>query len=155
MQNVKNPFNSRYMLIISGALVGISPSLYFLIIDLKISALAVAVATFFLPLLDCVVWLYSFENAKWANGQKVAGKRKWRLWFFGIALGSFIFAFGDAFQFIFFGNINGIQVHGAFPWLTIEGIPFFSILLSFATGALFTVLERFLDLKEKGDIDFP
>jgi hypothetical protein len=121
-------------------------------ISIRINTLTVTGAMIFIIALDAFVFRNSFGDARWANGKKVSRIRKWRLLFFGVALSSFAYAFIAAFQFIFFGNINGIQVHFGFPWLTIQGVPFFSILLTFATGALFTTLERFLDIKEKGDI---
>lgn len=148
---MKNPFKSRYLLIVSGFLVGSSPSLYFLLVSLKINIFTLMGAMFFLIGLDCLFCFNSFWSAKWANGKEVSRTRKLRLLFFGITFSSFVFAFTNVCRF-FLDNTGTMTVGNTYPWITIGGIPFFSVLLSFATGGLFAVLERFLDIKENGDI---
>jgi hypothetical protein len=88
-----------------------------------------------LLLMTAVIFcLMSWVHATWAKGKAVAGTRKLRLMFFGISLASFIFAFYDII--LYLGR----------------GIPFISLLLSFAIGGFFTVLERMIELFENKDI---
>ena len=150
--SLKNLFKSRYSLILSGVLVGLSPTIFLTLIDFKFNILTIVGSLMALVSGSLMACYNSWLEARWNNGKKVSKIRKWRLLFFGISLSSFAFAFIDVFRFMFFGNINGIQVYGAYPWLVIQGIPFSSVLLSFATGGFFTFLERLFDAKEKGDI---
>ena len=133
-------------------MVGASPNIFLTLVDVKFNILTALGALLTVVCGVLLVCVNSWWEAKRTNRKKVSKIRKWRLLFFGVYLSSFAFAFADVFRFMFFGNINGIQVYGAYPWLVIEGIPFSSVLFSSAAGGLFTFLERLFEAKEKGDI---
>ncbi len=76
--------------------------------------------------------------------------RKARLVFFGISLVSFGFALFDVLQFGL--GFRGLKVSGDYPYIWIGDIPFVSLLASFSTGGLASVIERFLELQEKKEL---
>jgi hypothetical protein len=148
---LKNPLRNRYSLILSGFIIGSSPTLFFLLIEGELNILVILGALLMVISSALGLGLNSWWNATGQNGRKISRTRKARLLFFGITLASFLFAFVDICRY-FFANSNTIVLYQSYPWVTIGGIPFFSVLLSFATGGLFTVLERLLEIKEKNDI---
>ena len=135
----------RWRLILSGILLGSLPNIYISGFSQNIFG-QIAEDTFFIVALIIAWWL-------WAREVTVKNTlHKARLVFFGISLISFIFAFIDLAQFFFFSNPNWMVLSDAPPFVVIRGIPFLSVLTSFAIGGLFSLAERYLDLHAKGDI---
>lgn len=129
-----------------GFLVGLSLNLL-LTVPFYLSNLFYGVVTVFLVILmtasiiDTVLSLIREKESK---------SRKARLIFFGITVASLLLALIDVLQFVF--GFHGIKISGDFPYLWLGDIPFFSILASFLLGSIFSLAERFLELKEKKDL---
>jgi ABC-type Fe3+-siderophore transport system permease subunit len=139
--------SSRWKLItagiLSGAIINIAQSIFLHIIP------SLLLATPYIILAIVMICVVSYS---WSNEKRLRDIHKLRLVFFGISAASFVFALIDVLQFVLTYSVNSILVYNGPPYLTVGGIPFVSVLLSFALGGFFSVAERYLDLHEKKDL---
>lgn len=129
-------------------MVGSYPSVYFEVFGHRDIAL---LGLILLSIITLTVCFSSWDKASWVNGKKLSGIRKLRLLFLGISLGSFTFALLDVIRFSI-GNGTILVGYSAFPFVSLGGIPFVSVLISFAIGGLFTVMERSFEILENKDL---
>jgi hypothetical protein len=126
-----------------GFLVGLSLNLL-LTVPFHLSNLIFGVVTTFLVILMSA---FIIDTILSLMREKESKSRKVRLTFFGITIASLLLALIDVLQFVL--GFHGIKIGGDFPYLWLGDIPFFSILASFLLGSIFSVAERFLELKRK------
>lgn len=127
-------------------MVGLSLNLL-LIVPFSFFNLIYGVVTAFLAVL---LIAFIIDTVLSLEREKESKSRKVRLVFFGITIASFLLAVIDSFQFIL--GFHGIKLSDDFPYLWLGDIPFFSILASFLLGSIFSLAERFLELREKKDL---
>jgi hypothetical protein len=98
---------------------------------------------------------FVFVLHSWDSEKKLGKTRKFRLFFFGISLVSFLFAAGDLILFLLGPHGSQQALFGfsdSYPYLWIGNIPLISFLASAVSGGFFGILERFLELHEKKDL---
>jgi hypothetical protein len=132
VSDLKNLFRNRFSLVFSGFLLGISTSSLF-IADKSNYYFVIVFNSVFL-IVTSFILVMSWYNASWSNGRRLLGIRKIRLLFLGVSLGFFINAVLDIMS--YYGT----------------GIKFVSLLMSFAIGGIFAVLERLIEAVENKDI---
>ncbi len=138
----------RWLLVLSGILTGLGINVVLTFFPIN----SLSLFRIFLIILGIISILWAIGLLKTEKRLKTI--RKARLFFFGLSIASFGLAILDVVISIFL--LNGkILVYNGFPYITIGSISFGSILISFALGGFFSVIERFLDLLERGDISIP
>ncbi|MGA2573940.1 MAG: hypothetical protein ABSF36_07085 [Candidatus Methanomethylicaceae archaeon] len=146
-EKLKNPFRSRFSLIVGGVLAGACPSGYFLILG---NSSILYEITLSLVVVFTVIFCFSSWNyATWNNGKKLSGVSKSRLLFFGVSLASFGSALIDVVLYLFVYT-NTITWGSA--GILLGGIPFGSVLFSLAVGGLFTLMEHYFEVVENKDL---
>jgi hypothetical protein len=134
----------RWMLVFSGIFTGFA-------INAMLTYFSIT-STSFLRIISAIVAIFGMSFTFWifVTEKRLKTIRKARLFFFGFSIASFGLAILDVVITIL--QKANVFLYNGFPYITIGSISFGSILISFALGGFFSVVERFLDLHEKGDI---
>jgi hypothetical protein len=143
---MKIPSNPSHInLLLAGIFAGLIPTALSFTIDnfLKPSlfGLLIGLASIICLIIFCGYLLKSVKTIKKTS-------HKARILFFGISIVSFILALIDFFIFVFTQSSVAFANHD----FIVGGISLRNFLMNFAIGGLFSALERYLDLAEKGDL---
>ena len=142
----------RRWLIISGLAFGL---FFNTMITLTFSFDLISILTIMMLLLTGCTCALLLARESWSYEKKLSKSRKLRLFLFGLSLMSFIFAGGDLLVFLFspHGPNQQLLAYSAdYPYLWIGTLPLVSFLGSAVSGGFFSLLERFLELREKKDL---
>lgn len=140
---------TRLRLIVAGVFLGLITTILF-----QLSYLDLPQSFRIIISSGSIFGLMITSSILWYTSKIQKATHKARLLFFGISLTAFTTAFIDLGSYFIYSrtNIGGASIQISQTDLYFGGISFFSVLTNFVIGGLFTVLERFIDLEEKGDL---
>ena len=137
--------NARVNLLLAGVLAGFIPTALSLTFNLRLrySVLGLVIGITITLVLIAFFW-FLWESDK--TIKKITHKA--RLVFFGISLISFALAIVELVTFL---RTPSSFAFGEYDFI-IEGISLRDFFMNFAIGGFFSVLERYFDLREKGEV---